>query len=131
MTITLLALLASACGDSGTDTATETSTDAMSEADSAVESFHPEDKGWELVWSDEFDGDQLDETKWGYEVNCWGGGNEEQQCYTDRPDNTYLSDGILHIRAQIEEFSGGSTVKPQPQILLGARSGFSTTPLEG
>ena len=39
-------------------------------------------------------------------LSAQAGFNEEQQCYTDRPDNTYLSDGILHIRAQIEEFSG-------------------------
>ncbi len=109
---TLFALVVAACGDSASDTvteetaATETTTTTTGEPVAAVESFHPEDKGWELVWSDEFDGDQLDETKWGYEVNCWGGGNNEQQCYTDRTDNTFLSDGILHIRAQVEEFTG-------------------------
>ena len=38
---------------------------------------------WELVWSDEFDGESIDENKWTHEVNCQGGGNNEKQCYTD------------------------------------------------
>lgn len=28
------------------------------------------DSGWELVWSDEFEGDQIDSDKWEHEVNC-------------------------------------------------------------
>lgn len=107
-----LALLVVGCGESADDTTTTASTAEPVEtttaivAEPVVASYHPEDKGWELVWSDEFDGDQLDLTKWGYEVNCWGGGNQEQQCYTDRPDNTFLNDGILHIKAIEEEFTG-------------------------
>jgi beta-glucanase (GH16 family) len=95
-----MTLLIAACAESGGDATTTTV------GEPPVESFHPQDKGWELVWSDEFDGTSLDETKWGYEENCWGGGNQEQQCYTDRLDNTYLSDGILHIRAIEEQFTG-------------------------
>lgn len=63
-------------------------------------------QGWALVWSDEFDGDAIDDTKWSHETNCWGGGNNELQCYTDRADNSFLEDGTLVIRAQPEEFSG-------------------------
>ena len=33
-----------------------------------------EKPGWQLVWSDEFDGSQLDYSKWGVEVNAFGGG---------------------------------------------------------
>ena len=29
---------------------------------------------WDLVWSDEFDGDSLDFEKWEHEVTAWGGG---------------------------------------------------------
>lgn len=57
---------------------------------------------WTLIWQDEFEGDSIDSTKWSHEVNCWGGGNNEAQCYTDRPDNSYVSDGILHIVAAHE-----------------------------
>ena len=42
------------------------------------------DGKWNLVWADEFDGDSLDLTKWSYEDDCWGGGNNERQCYTKK-----------------------------------------------
>ena len=29
---------------------------------------------WELVWSDEFDGSEIDSTKWGHEFAMGGGG---------------------------------------------------------
>ena len=61
---------------------------------------------WALVWSDEFEGESLDETKWGYEVDCWGGGNEERQCYTARSENSFVRDGILHIIARRENAVG-------------------------
>ena len=54
---------------------------------------------WQLVWSDDFDGSAIDSAKWTHEVNCVGGGNNEQQCYTDDPANSYVADGMLHIVA--------------------------------
>ncbi|WP_108123986.1 glycoside hydrolase family 16 protein [Saccharospirillum mangrovi] len=70
--------------------------------------YHPIDKDWRLVWDDEFIGASIDPAKWGFEQNCWGGGNNEQQCYTDRPVNAYVKDGALHIRAQREDFTGSA-----------------------
>ena len=61
---------------------------------------------WALVWSDEFDGEALDETKWGYEIDCWGGGNEERQCYTARSENSFGRGGVLHIVARRENAVG-------------------------
>ncbi len=54
---------------------------------------------WQLVWSDEFDGNSIDASKWTHEVNCAGGGNNEKQCYTDSSDNAYVANGILNIVA--------------------------------
>ncbi|NVK24334.1 MAG: family 16 glycosylhydrolase [Gammaproteobacteria bacterium] len=54
---------------------------------------------WQLVWSDEFDGSSIDPTKWNHEVNCNGGGNNEQQCYTDSAANSFVQDGMLNIVA--------------------------------
>ena len=54
---------------------------------------------WELVWSDDFDGTSIDDSKWTHEVNCAGGGNNESQCYTDSDANSYVADGALHIVA--------------------------------
>lgn len=64
------------------------------------------DSGWKLVWQDEFDGSHIDENKWAFEEHCWGGGNDEMQCYTDRKKNAYVEQGYLVIEAHSEEFSG-------------------------
>lgn len=71
-----------------------------------VDGFHPAGMGWELVWADEFEGASLDLTRWDYEENCWGGGNNELQCYTSRAENVFLADGLLHIVAREESFTG-------------------------
>ena len=39
---------------------------------------------WQLVWSDEFEGEVLDTTYWNVEDNARGGGNAELQYYTPR-----------------------------------------------
>lgn len=75
-------------------------------ATAASQDFVPADRGWTLVWADEFDGARLDPTKWAPEVSCWGGGNEERQCYTDRDANIQLADGVLRIVAQRESWTG-------------------------
>jgi beta-glucanase (GH16 family) len=62
--------------------------------------------GWQLVWSDEFEGTALDTTKWEWEVNARGGGNNELQYYTDRPANTEVEDGVLALIARRERFTG-------------------------
>ncbi len=61
---------------------------------------------WELVWSDEFEGNELDQTKWKPEKSCWGGGNQERQCYTGRKQNIRVADGYLHLMARAEKFTG-------------------------
>lgn len=37
-----------------------------------AESLLPAEKNWKLVWNDEFDGTELDESKWNYRLNFWG-----------------------------------------------------------
>lgn len=61
---------------------------------------------WKLIWSDEFDGENIDDTKWGFEENCWGGGNNEQQCYTKRESNAFVADGKLNIVAIKGSYTG-------------------------
>ena len=61
---------------------------------------------YQLVWSDEFNGTRIDRSKWGFDVNCWGGGNAERQCYTDTPRNASVSGGLLTITARREKTSG-------------------------
>ena len=66
----------------------------------------PDNKGWVFVWGDEFAGTVLDRSKWEPEVSCWGGGNNEHQCYTDRPENIRVENGVLKLIARPEQFSG-------------------------
>lgn len=57
-------------------------------------------EGWRLIWSDEFEGAALDEEKWEIARDCWGGGNDERQCYT--PSALAVADGRLRITARRE-----------------------------
>ena len=36
------------------------------------ESYLPEGKNWKLTWADEFDGPELDRTKWDFRLDFWG-----------------------------------------------------------
>jgi beta-glucanase (GH16 family) len=71
-------------------------------------------KGWRKVWSDEFSRNSIKPGKWSHEVNCAGGGNNEQQCYTDRPENSYVEDGSLHIVAREEAYQGPAVFDDDP-----------------
>lgn len=52
---------------------------------------------WVRVWSDEFDGDELDGSKWSREENGYGGGNGERQFYSTDPKYSMVKDGKLHL----------------------------------
>ena len=58
------------------------------------------------IWFDEFDGTSLDFTKWECEVNAFGGGNQEQQLYTDRTANIRVESGKLIIEARRDKIDG-------------------------
>jgi beta-glucanase (GH16 family) len=55
--------------------------------------------GWDLVWSDEFLGDRVDPGNWTRQVEAAGRFNGEWQRYTDQPENAYIENGCLVIRA--------------------------------
>jgi beta-glucanase (GH16 family) len=61
-------------------------------------------EGWTLIWQDEFDGEELDPSRWEMEIGGHGWGNNEWQFYTDRPENVRLEDGFLVIEARDEFF---------------------------
>ena len=83
---------------------------------SPQQAAEPNDE-WKLVWSDEFDGKEIDRAKWdfdlgngffNYDANTWisGWGNNELQYYTREPENAFVKDGALHIRAVKESYNG-------------------------
>ena len=83
-----------------------------------------EDPDWRTVFFDDFDGGTLDATKWKPETSCWGGGNDERQCYTDRPENVQIEEGILKLKA----FEGEHTGPMFPEGMPGAPGDERTQP---
>ncbi|WP_260680432.1 glycoside hydrolase family 16 protein [Thalassotalea sp. PS06] len=69
---------------------------------------------WQLLWQDEFDGPEINAQNWQFEQNCWGGGNNEKQCYTNRVDNAVIEQGSLHIIARKETFTGPAEQDDSP-----------------
>ncbi len=67
------------------------------------------ESGWQLVWSDEFNGPNgspPDPSKWKLETGGSGWGNNELEYYTNRPQNAYQQDGSLVIKVLAEKFTG-------------------------
>lgn len=59
---------------------------------------------YEMVWSDEFDQQNLDEDNW-YKWNRTAF-NQEYQYYTDRDTNVYVQDGMLYLVGLRENYGG-------------------------
>ena len=65
---------------------------------------------WKLVWNDEFDGNEIDKTKWGFQLGTgsqygldhWG--NNEKQYYKE--ENARVQDGKLIIEAKNDGYNG-------------------------
>ena len=62
--------------------------------------------GYELFWSDEFEGKSLNTAYWTCETGAGGWGNAELQYYTSRPENVEVRDGKLVITARKENYNG-------------------------
>ena len=54
---------------------------------------------WNIVWSDEFNGTSINTNNWTYDLGGGGFGNNELEFYTNSPNNSYVSNGLLHIVA--------------------------------
>ena len=70
-------------------------------------SYLPDGK-WKLVWADEFDGTELDRSKWDFRLYFWG---ERFAAYTDEG---IVLDGNSHIELHRVE-KNGYYVSPQLQ----------------
>ncbi len=61
------------------------------------------------TWSDEFNVDgPPNSSKWGYDLGAGGWGNNEEQYYTNRPENVIVQNGVLKIKTLKENFNGSS-----------------------
>lgn len=62
---------------------------------------------WKLVWSDEFNGSAIDESKWTWEVQKPGWVNNELQNYTNRRwENSRVENGHLVIEGRRDWYNG-------------------------
>ncbi|HEX3797760.1 MAG TPA: glycoside hydrolase family 16 protein [Verrucomicrobiae bacterium] len=61
-----------------------------------------------IVWNDEFNGTAVNSHHWTFEMGNGDGGwgNGELEYYTNRPQNVYVTNGILHIVAIKGAFQG-------------------------
>ena len=66
---------------------------------------------WREVWRDDFNGSELDWSKWAVEENGHGGGNNELQYYLDRPQNLRVEGGHLIIEARKEKLNMAGVLK--------------------
>ncbi len=65
-----------------------------------------EHHNWKLVWRDEFDGAEIDQTHWRIVEGFVGASNGELEVYTGRPENIRLENGQLVIEARQESYQG-------------------------
>lgn len=74
-----------------------------------------QDDMYKLVWSDEFNGNELDTSIWNYNYgngdNVAGWGNNELEYYTDDKANVKVQNGSLIITARAEKDENGKTTR--------------------
>ena len=74
-------------------------------------SLLPSGRKMKLVWNDEFDGDKLDDTKWGYRTNFWG---RQAHWFAKPEDNSVeVKDGLMKMK--LVKRPDGQFVSPQLQ----------------
>lgn len=62
-----------------------------------------------IIWSDEFNVDGApNSTYWGYDLGAGGWGNNEEEYYTNRPENVIVKDGVLKIKTIKENYQGSN-----------------------
>lgn len=69
----------------------------------AVLAQKPVKNNWQLVWSDEFNGNTLDATKWNVLIREQSKHNELQYYL---PDEVYVENGSLRLRSRIRDYGG-------------------------
>ena len=79
------------CGNSASSS---TSSDSASGNTQSKDNI-PQFSGYNLLWNDEFDGDELDDSIWSYDPHEPGWTNQELQEYTESTDNVFIRDGKL------------------------------------
>ena len=87
-----------------------------------------------LIWSDEFEGEGvIDNSKWHHQTLLPNGSswyNNEIQHYTDRIDNSNVSNGVLNIVAKKEVYSSQGVTKQYTSARLNSKFAFQYGKIE-
>ena len=87
-----------------------------------------------LIWSDEFDGEgAIDSSKWYHQTLLPNGSswyNNEIQHYTDRIDNSNVSNGVLNIVGKKEVYSSQGVTKQYTSARLNSKFAFQYGKIE-
>lgn len=83
----------------------------------------------DLVWEDNFDGTNIDNTKWHHQtlviIPGVGWANGEDQHYTDRPENSFVQNGDMHIVAKREQYTSEGITMPFTSARLNSKFAFT------
>lgn len=95
----------------------------------ADEVTHLPPAGYELVFSDEFDGDKIDTGKWGFRL-------DSKLLSIQRPENISVKNGNLEIAMRKEsvsgkEYTGGGVISRRKFVYGYYEARFKTPPAEG
>ena len=87
-----------------------------------------------LIWSDDFEGEgAIDNSKWYHQTLLPNGSswyNNEIQHYTDRIDNSNVSNGVLNIVAKKEVYSSQGVTKQYTSARLNSKFAFQYGKIE-
>ena len=96
---------------------------------SCFETCQPDSLIYDLIWSDEFNGiGSVNTTKWFHQTqlpNGYSWYNNEIQHYTDRLDNSYVSNGTLKIVAKKETYTDQGETKEYTSARLNSKFAFT------
>ncbi len=106
--VVMLSGILSGCKKAETNPTPETTTEPTVTEPAETTPAEPVDPlaEYTLLWSDEFDGDTLNEENWTRELREPGWTNNELQEYTDSDENIFVRDGKLVLKAIKTEKDG-------------------------
>lgn len=90
----------------------------------------PANKTWKMVWNDEFNGPNIDTSKWNVQNNSnYGAGNREDHCYM--ANNVSVGGGSLRLSAQRQTVNCGGSNPDTGNNTYYFTSGMVTTRAQG
>jgi beta-glucanase (GH16 family) len=97
--ISVLSIALFSCVDKGKKNSTDNKQKVKNSTSNLNKDTYVPGLEWKLDWSDEFEGDTIDENNWNFQVEAAGRFNDEWQRYTNSSNNAYIENKCLVIKA--------------------------------